>query len=681
MKLLSILLFFQALTLMAQEYEQNKEYIASLRSRVIEDHIIDSETYKQCYDKLSDTNTDPETLKTEVRNCVSNEIANASKEDLEKLQSSLEIKDIEISGAKTSDNLQAYLQERIHDAIHGPGSYNKKKLKELKYVDQKQYFYLYRSQIHKNITLDLAKYCLENVGSSQGPEYFVNFKMDSGNLSKEDFGSNKFLKTDTAKYEQYQLATYNSNEDKYDPKDFNAITASALLSTSGNDFGQKFKEYNFCPSINHGSTPEDLKDPCHRTHARGPELIDQLKKYELEQSKTKPDDLAQRFLVCSRVVLQNACEVYRCNNTYDWKKFDPSKEDTINKKLKYCKNNLGIDLTSSANNQTDINGNTIVSVDDIAKKNGQHACNLISKIEGYKKTLKQVDAVLADLDENFKVRHGYAVESTFKGEYRGGRGDDEKKIDEMTTVASKELSTKVEQFSKNKEAAQELRQKCMDENGQVINLTDPDCQGLAMNPDQVKSMRAATLQAEAETQAYLKRIEELKGNDEDLKTFLAKHGLESYIGQVGALPDEEIIEVLKTKYKADRQAVISTMNDKLYDIINKQDESEITQEVANEKIAEIDSKKERLETLFNYANIVTSYVQLEAEDGSGASSNAMARNIEAQGFDEYAEDTEEVKQYESFFDRQDDSSDSGNEDRFYSTETLINGIGDFATAD
>jgi len=676
MKLLILLLISSFFT-SSFASDNSKQYLARIKAKEIENHLLDSENYKQCYDKItqSDPSLSSDDIKRDVRQCLSDEIKNAQDEDIEKISGTLKIKDVSSSSAKTTDSLKDYLQERIHDAIHGEGSYQNKKLKELKFVDQKQFFTLYEAQIHKNITLELSKYCLENLGTKNGPGNFLNLAASADAVTEinKKMEEGKVVGIDEISlYKEYKLATIDNANKKHNLVKFwepNITPASDNIydkSVDAKKFGNVIQEYNFCPKLN----TTDTNNPCYYTKARDSKMINHLKKYELDKAKANPEQLAQRFILCSKVVIRNMCEVYRCNNTYDWSAADNTE---IGKKVKYCKDELGLTgPTTTASTDT-------LDYSD-RDPNGKIACNLMTRLNDYKNTIDKIAKIKNDLNNDFKVTSGFAVGTTFKDTYKMGQGDGETKIDEITSIASKELTNKVDQFNKN----EELAKRCKNDDGS-IKLNEEECRNLGIGEEDINKLKSASFQAEAETEAYLKRLEEFKGkNDpESLKKFLREQGMGNYVDKVGQLADDELIDLLKSKYRSDRQAVISSMNDRLYDIINKQDTAQINDQVVSDKVEEIDDNKERVETLFNYTNIVSSYVVLSSQDSSGDQSqrgNNAARNLEAQGIDTYGDDADKA-QYQDFF-ASDTNSDSGDgSDNFYSTSSLINDIGDFATAD
>lgn len=678
------LLFLLVIIIQFSYADEASDYITSLQAREDENAILNSDKYQQCYNQhknLEETNISD--FNTEMNECIRDTIASASKEELESVASSMSLRSFDFEKTKTSEDLKEYLSARIYNAIHGENSYENKKIKEMKFVDQRIFFDLYEAQIHKNIMLEFAKYCLENVGfkndsSSAGdPTLFLSFKaknefaqnVKEGKASIEDISTlyHYNVAIEDSEKTRDENVVYKNTQDLDDIQ--NSVTEKQF---NKGDFNKYFKEFNYCPRTIKGTSTETKENPCHVENARSSGLVKLLKDFELHLGKTKNSNtgkigegLANRFLVCSKLVMPTMCEAFRCRNTYDWSQ--DGQDNFVGKKIKFCKENLGITQKDETN------------------KEGKIACNLVNKIVDYKKTLDLIKAQKENLANDFQVGKGYNLDVAFKkGKYQGGRGDGEKSIDEITSISSKEISTQVDQISSNSEVAQDLRERCIDDNGQLL-VNDPECQNLDVDID---ALRKARFQAEAEKEAYLRRVREFQqngGTDEDLKGFLIDNGLaeneEAAEEMIQNMSEEEVLSIVENKYKSDREAIISNMNDKLYEIINKSRNEVVRGDFATDQINELEDNSQRIETLFNYTNIVTSYVSLEDQNSGTVTTNSRARRIESEGYDEFAEENER-QQYEEFFDDNEGVSDSDDDGpTFYSTETLINDIGDFATAE
>lgn len=677
------LLFLLVIIIQFSYADEASDYITSLQAREDENAILNSDKYQQCYNQHKNLEeTDISQFNDNMNKCIIDTISSASKEELESVASSMSLRSFDFEKTKTSEDLKEYLSARIYNAIHGENSYENKKIKEMKFVDQRIFFDLYEAQIHKNIMLEFAKYCLENVGYRKNNDiedatYFLSFE------PKNEFAQNvkegKASIEDIKKIKYYNVANRDSNKaadqaDKYKKSDtFENLTLEGQPNFSASQFSSVFKEYNYCAK----TVDTDEKNPCHEKNARSSGLVKLLKEFELNLGKVRDSEgkigqnLQRRFLVCSKLVIPTMCEAFRCRNTYDWTV--AINEDTfVGKKLKFCKEKLGIDRSANPSTPS-------------TNKEGKIACNLVNKIVDYKKTLDLIKAQKENLANDFQVGKGYNLDVAFKkGKYQGGRGDGEKSIDEITSISSKEISTQVDQISSNSEVAQDLRERCIDDNGQLL-VNDPECQNLDVDID---ALRKARFQAEAEKEAYLRRVREFQqngGTDEDLKGFLIDNGLaeneEAAEEMIQNMSEEEVLSIVENKYKSDREAIISNMNDKLYEIINKSRNEVVRGDFATDQINELEDNSQRIETLFNYTNIVTSYVSLEDQNSGTVTTNSRARRIESEGYDEFAE-VNERQQYEEFFDDNEGVSDSDDDGpTFYSTETLINDIGDFATAE
>ena len=666
------------------------DYITALRARDVEGQLVNSDLYTRCANQADTAIESDGTLNrdTEIQNCFATEFQNTSDEDLQQLSSNLNIQGLEFEKTETNKSLRQYLSERIHDAIHGEGSYGKNKLKEMKFVDQGLFFRLYESQIHKNITLEFAKYCLENAGKKGNPNYFTMFAssltntqinerleqgkklkiseiniMDTYKVADEDGKDNngrvKYKKTDWTKTSKDRTAEPNT-----------IFQASHDFNQASSKFGDVFHEYNYCTRLS-----TDPNDPCHKDKGRNANLINMLKGFELDLSKNTSAGslgakLGNRFVLCSKVIVPTACEAFRCRNTYTWPATTADLDNDnslMGKKLKNCRDVLGIDRVGSTGPDTD--------------KSGKIACNVVSKIVDYKKTLELIKQKQQELNDDFKVAKGLNVNDVFAGKYNPN-GED---IDKITSISSKEIK----EASSTSVDTDELRARCI-VNGE-LNATDAECADLKLEDEDIDKLKQTKALADAETAAYLERVRRFRdsgmSDEDELRTLIIENGLateatvEDYISNTDR---NDIVQIIENKYKADRQAIIATMNDRLYEVLNR-DKSQadtIRTNFAEDQINDLEGNKDRVETLFNYTNIVTSYVSLVSKDGDGNQgsprANTIAREIEESGF---TDDTER-QQYEEFFNDEDDQSSSGGSDAgFYSTESLINDIGDFASVD
>lgn len=633
-------------------------YITSLKEDEIDSKILESEVFQSCLEQVKNgTKVSTEAGKDKVRKCVEEKLDAVGDEELKKFSQSLKLDGVAPEETKTAKSLREYLAKRLFNSIHGENAYENKKLKEMKFVDQGMFLELYKSQISKNLILEVSRYCLENIGIDGNAGYILTGLAPD----EESYGKGKAL-TDAGKAGKSSLDfalesgkltvsasdVADTSEDKWKPKA--AIENGSLGTFEGATLWKKIKEYKYCPNL----TNKDPNDPCHKDNARNAQQIAVLKDQELKLGEKDTSLLQNKYLSCSHFLIKNMCELYRCNNIYDTKSTSVLYGNAAGET---CPKMFGVSVADKEK--------SIALGSDPTKQKGQIACSVLKRVEAYKKTFAAIDEVQK---QNTDLR-GKAVGTDASVAYAGVF--DGKNIDDMTSISSKELVEKVDAYGSAADEAKELEEKCF--SGGVFNEGIAECKALASDVDS-EDLGKVQLDTEAETAAYLKRLKELEKGDsnEELKEYLIKHGLSDYIPlmESGDINSEQLVKLIGDKYKADRQALIDKMKDKFYAMTKKEspsadpaapaaaktekEEKEAVAETAKTNLKETQEHKERLETLFNYSNIVSSYLQVKDEEGK-VTENSRARSIEKEGIEEYA-DAEEAQKYKAYFN---DSTESG----------------------
>tara|TARA_Y100000782_G_scaffold84715_1_gene91822 strand:+ start:12848 stop:14866 length:2019 start_codon:yes stop_codon:yes gene_type:complete len=619
-------------------------HVTALKNDKINDKILSSPIFENCKKQVdSIKNLTEKESKEKIRTCFDEAIASADDKQLQKVGQKLDINPVDFKDTKGAKSIREFLSKRIYEAIHGE-DYENKRLKELKHIDHSLFLKLYESQVSKNLILDVSRYCLENIGLKDNPGSYIvyaapaadvpedkrskayDYMIDQMNKQSESAGIG--LRAKVVFEEDSQNKSFVQKDTPTEaPKSFSG-------STGVTSFWNSIQEYRYCPQLR----TSDENDPCYYKNARDQRIISALKEDELKQGQEKPDQLGNKYAFCSTFLVRNMCEIYKCNNVYDWS--NPNKNN-----IKYCKNTLGLSAPDLSTRSSSL------EINDHDNKKGQLACNLISKVENYKKTLMAIDDAKNGQKE-LKEFSGLSLgETGFKGGEYVGRGDNgSKSIDEITSVSSKELVNKAKALGEGQKTAEELNKECF-ENGLLISSKD-ECQELggAMNEQDFAKVQ---LDSEAETKAYLERVRKLKEkpDEEELEAMLIKHGLHDYVGKLDEFPVEDLVQLIEDKYKSERMALINNMKDRFYSMTKKKNDDE--QSIANaarDQLKEMESHKERIETLLNYSNIVSSYLQVKDEDGNEFK-NTTARMVEREGFEKHAdpEDAAEQQNYEVYF--------------------------------
>ena len=641
-------------------------YLTALKEGQIEEKILESEVFKSCQAEIAsagDLTTDAG--KEKVRECLQNKLSDVSEEQLNDFSNAIEL-DVAFKENKNSKSLREYLSKRIYNAIHGPNAYENKELKNRKFVDHALYLELYKSQLSKNLILDVSRYCLENVGIKGEPGTVITAAgADAQSQSQTKKGQ---VSTDVAFKRMIKGETNASITIRHqklaqisDPKNMQGIDGlpspqvETLDASNAVNFWSKIEEYRYCPKLNQSNK----SDPCYKERARNQKQIEFLKDRELAWADANSDNISAKYNACSNTLIKNMCELYRCNNVYNENSTSILHKEPAKKVCPL----YGVNTPGGTNSSL---SPKVESLDvDVDKNRGQIACNLMKRIERYKTTFAAIEEAEKKNQELRGAATGVATNVFFdKGNY------DRKNIDDLTSISSKELVQKVSAFGETQKTGEQLKEKCFSEDGQ-FNSADPECASLGGEIDG-EDLAKIQLDTEAETAIYLERLKKINtGDKEELKEYLIKHGLHDYLSSLedGSIDPDKLVELISDKYKADRKTLINNMKERFYALTKKKKESKNADDslatnadlanVAEARVEEIEQQKDRLETLYNYSNIVSSYLQAKDKDDK-TTENTRARQIELEGINKFGEDAEK-QTYEQYFSQTEESKDSASD--------------------
>jgi len=362
------------------------------------------------------------------------------------------------------------------------------------------------------------------------------------------------------------------------------------------------------------------------------------------------------------------CELYKCNNTYDSNSPDEEK--------KYCAGLFGITVS-------DTSADASISLKSGNQK-GQVACNLMQRLQEYRIVLKGIKDIQEDNKTN-KVRGGVAYNTVFKDLYNGA-GKGMKSIDKLTSIGSKELSENVSEISNAKENAKNLRKECFSEDKSSGLWTlksdaasNKKCKVLLAKLDQSK-FDTIEIDTEAKTAMRMKEISNLSGDD--LNEFLDKHGLKEYKDRLGKIADdpakvEQIKNLVAQDFKAKRMALLDGLRAKYAkerkikvgaeDKQDLTDNDQLKTDTALKNLADMEQHKKRVATLFEYSNIVSSYLTVRDKDEKVIGSNSTGRQLEVK-----TSDNESIKKYFSDDNSEESNSGGGNIDYLQALDQIIN---------
>lgn len=588
-----ILISFNTFGSSNQVADEAQAFVSTIKAKDVEEQLINSPKMGECAKLAKDLNGDEK--KESIRKCFAQELDQKSDEEISKFAKEIELKDFDRNAAKSVSSIRDYLSDRFKNAIHGKDFDESKNFgtKDKKFIGQRKFFDLYESQIGKNVLMDISRYCLENLRLKNNKPIDV-------------FCTNSKAPPFSGCIIEIPKSDDNPGGQTIIPLDGN--TQSSI----NKYFGEIVNEVEFGVA---GNTAKEIEEFAKSDFKKGGEY------------------LKAKHSLCT-IGISKLCLRYECNNSIS----DPTNKD-CNSLISNWKPNPALTSTSSTSD--------IKLQDDSKTKTGRLACNLVTNLKAYRKNLIALKETTKIIDKNKDNNSlGYDVTIAYKkGLYNEGKSSDEKSIDEITTISSKELTENkdIEEISKLEEKADELIEKCK---SKEIESLDDECKTYVENEDNFNEVE---VEFEAITALELKRIAALKDDDEALQKYLKENGL-----KLENTSPEELVKIIAEKYKAERLAVINKLRDefdKRKIVKDKQnpdaEEAQIKGQI--QKAAdEIKSKKDRIGTLVHYNNIVTSFLELVDEDGN-KSQNTVSFTVEQEGFNEFEKDQEKIEEAEQYF--------------------------------
>lgn len=680
MKLLILFIFTFAGSAVLAKTNQNKlkeievdNYLASARALDDEKQLSESELFKSCKEDEANTSI------KKVEECIQKKF-NDPDFDPKEYADKTNLKSFNLNASKNSTSIRKYLSERLTNALYGEAK--KGKLKKL--VDHEIYSKLYRSQIGKNILMDVSSYCLVNLGFKDDPYKVVNHCIvdESGKIPKGcdqiktvgNFGPNI-----TGKAITFKMGTgfEDKNENKTITRVFNSEKFTVESSVNNiktiwdklteyepNEACTELVDYNpspkttpttyykkgntFCGIKTIGSDGKDMY-----TAVRNQSYLNAVKEIEF---KLGADYMRGKYQFCAFTAIKNMCEVYRCKNIY--KGADASDEA----KAEYSKkcDPLGITDYKNRNKDTSYTDNY----------SGLKACSLMAKLKQYRNNIAALD-VIDKHNQGLHKKTGLSAQMYQGGYYTSGNTGDEKSVEDLTSISSAELAGKKVDIGLGEEEIKKLREECITPDGSLA--TEKKCQQLVSDLDE-KNAKDVSAEIESETQLNLKKIAALKDR-EKIKEYLIKHGLSKYIAQIDTLEPSILKSLIADEYTSERDALKKSMMDKFNRLTNKDpkapakpgaDNFKIDEgNLATESISNLEKQKETIQTLFQYNNVISSYMSAKIGEGDDAKSTELSyqRDIELEGMSEFGDKNEKQKyeNYKEMFKDEKSRKTSGNE--------------------
>ena len=650
-----LLIFSQNILAASPSKKEVDTYLEAIKEVEVNQQVLGLPQFKECKSKYEDDfKKDATSAKQNVQECVEKkfkEIEESDKDAFVKLAKSIDLKSYNPEAAKSSTSIREYLADRIRKSMQGDNYEEARKgLAKRKYVSHNDFYQLYMEQIGKNTLLEVSKYCLENFGFDNR-EYMVR-SISKGLKIKALKPISSLTSFFDAKGEP--LVTLTPNLRNIDP------SAAPEVFTEIVDFSYgKMVEYQLCDLNTEAECKSRYKTDENGSYLPFRSLAEaiRLKEAEFELAKNKNlgvEFLKNKYAECASEIVRNMCDVYKCNNVYNLS--SPDSKQMI------CRNPNIIGDSWDQNFNKDAQGISLESKDP----KGSIACNLMNRLEEYRYILKETEDIKKD-NLNHTAVSGFNLLNSFEQKFNSG-----KEINKLTSISSKELTTKVKSINSSEEEADKLKTTCMDEIDGVWQLKpdadkNKECELLMAKTNQ-EEFDKIELDTESKTEIILKQLSRLKDDTKYFDDFVKKHNLTPE----DLKDDEKITAIMEQEYKSKKMALIDSLNQKYLKekklTTDNKDKAtvELQNDIANQSLAEIEQHKKRIQNLFEYSNIVSSYLVAKDDSGKEVSKNTVSRDLELQG----------NLEYQKYFSDSDSSSGGGSSNFVYSSAIdKILGIG------
>lgn len=559
---------------------KDKFIVSTVKQKEIQDQLAKNPELKKC--KSAD-NQDQ---------CIDDLVSSMDEKQLEKIAKDIKGADYQLDGGAKTQAIRKFMQERIKKVIYGD-----KKPEEISktVIDHNKYRDIYKSQLGKNMFLDINTYCLENVGFDEKLSSIINgeFVIENDKVKKDKHGIKQI------KYINVGIVKGNNlvPQDSYSTGEIENFWTNLIEYTKG-DFAKADTR-----------SVQDLK---------------KLKEASINYYQKNSGAASSGTAICRDYVIEGMCAIYKCNNT---------KLSNLTKKEVLKCNAYGV----SPSDKIGVN------------KKGKIACGLITRLEAYKKTLKSIDEQkegLANIEDSVKFNSALEVVNP---EY--------KEIDELTSISSKELTNEAESLKNLEKDAQKIKEECENDPSSDFCLK-------AMSKIDQDDKKSINLENKIANAVYRERLLKLgaSGNKDEFEKFLKENGLYDKYGKNLENADESAIEdlskIIANDYQAKKDALKDTMMQKFKDATGANSNgstAKITASEIDKKVKEVKEEKDYIETMYEYNNIVTSYLKLEEESADGTQEDRKVvgsfdqnRKNELEALKKYAKTDAEMKEYEKY---------------------------------
>lgn len=629
--LIFISLSFQVLAQEAPSSKEVETYLEAINDKKIEEQLLATDKFNKCK-TVSETLEGQQKIDT-FESCMKEDLNKYSDEEIEELAKTLDMRSFNKEASKTATSIKEYLTLRLRKALFGVEDLEKSNFKDRNFVNHDVFYDLYAEQIGKNTLLEVSRYCLENFAVDSVEKIYWSKSIEV-NGTKGIVTAMVPGFTLTSSEEKNGFPVYENNIEEIDPELYRNLAATPGFFNRNAKSG-KLIETQVCNLSTQARCIERFKDEKFKSLA----LIEALKEAEYQlANKVGGGDpremLEANYKFCATSVISGMCEMYKCNNVYDSSLRDQNK----------CQDKFG---------------------DKKAKTEGQHACGVLQRLSDYRNVLKATKDIIAQNKAAGSSRTGFKLGDVYKGKYES-QGKDT--VDRLTSISSQELTNKVSDISDSETYADELKETCLNDpenpnSGLKAGAVEAnkDCELLAtkLNDEKFQNIQEKEISV---TELQKERLLKL-GEDaslEDLMTFLKENGMSEYIIQekdgtysgkfaemAKAGETKKIVDAVIAEIETRKKTTIEGIKERFYSQTKikakpeNDTENVINENMATEEaLADIETHKRRVKALFEYSNIVSSYLSLEDEQGQKIGENSTIREVELAN-----QDTDTISKY------------------------------------
>ncbi len=526
------LLFLVLLSITALSEEA---IISDLKKAEISQAIQQSSKYKKC-ESENEREKEKSNYFDLVKDCFFGDNPDElEKADLEIIKKSFGLKSYRVTEDKDRKEFSTFLKQRLHVALYGE-EFKADKIETFhkkKEVDHKDFYELYKTQLSKNVFMDLTNYCLNHIRDKDGK--FPDLTNPIGAMTFDDFKS------------RFKEVSQKEDSDSL-MKHINQAAENKILKLN-----------------------KQLKDKSEIKHAH---YLSYLIKNEFSRG---PDKVSQIHKSCISLT-RTTCGFW-------------------------------VEREKDKANQSKYDG----YIDGTA-------CIYQNKLKAHARNMEQVDKTIKELNDGGSSKDGFVV----KNKEFYDRENKKDGINSLTTISTKEIKKGLKQ----NQALKDLQAKCASasqNNGQI----DPKCEELISKSydDYNNQKNDLLINSEAQKNYINSTFSKVEENEDDFKKFLKEQGHFEILNKLSSKDSpitlSEAKDELITVLDAQKNMAINSLKNRFNAKVLKgsdtekrasqNNEAEILAQDNKSLFSDIESdlsqKQQRLINVFEYANVVNSFIE------------------------------------------------------------------------